>query len=582
MREQFKVDLRGIVDILSHHLYSSERVYLREILQNARDAIESRIRIDESFVGGVAITPAVGNAPMVIRDNGVGLTDDEMRSLLATIGGSSKRDDFETQRRLFLGQFGIGLLSCFLVADTIDVRSRSARTDDAPTIHWVGHSDGTFDIAEAADPLPEPGTEVRITPRHGDAHWCSPETVTELVELFAEHLDVPITVDQHVLSQQTPPWGLDVEAQLQWCRERFGFEPMGIVTLDASLLGVKGLGFVLPYSAQPGHRTGDRLYARGMLVADTDDSLLPDWAFFCRGVFDVGSLPLTASRESLQESSSLRVIRDQLGQRILQELIQVHGAYPEVYERLVTLHATGLKSLSLDGVDMRDLITSTLPFPTTRGPMTITELQRAGDSIPFVTDSEKFAAMSDVAIHAGILLVDGSGTHDAALLRRVDEVDGTERFREVDVDALVEMVRPAPATDQRAGARLARRVESHLEGEELQVQVSAFEPAARPVLWWPSRASLVDGGEVAGDGSATLVLNAANDAVRALMSSDVPDSVVGPAARVLLTVALLQGRAGATVDQATRLSEASQAMILAAAVDSAPNGVVAPPPPGAP
>ena len=119
-REQFKVDLRGIVDILSHHLYSSETVYLRELLQNARDAIEARNRIDidGTYKGEIRITPSFGNEPMIVRDNGIGLTEDNMRTLLATIGGSSKRKDFNAARRKFLGQFGIGLLSCFCLLYT--------------------------------------------------------------------------------------------------------------------------------------------------------------------------------------------------------------------------------------------------------------------------------------------------------------------------------------------------------------------------------------------------------------------------------------------------------------------------------
>ncbi|MFN8031625.1 MAG: HSP90 family protein, partial [Dermatophilaceae bacterium] len=95
----------------SHHLYSSERVYLRELLQNARDAIEARRRLDPALVPAIEVVPSENFAPMVVRDNEIGLTDAEMRSLLATIGGSSKRDDFAVARRKFLCQFGIGLLS---------------------------------------------------------------------------------------------------------------------------------------------------------------------------------------------------------------------------------------------------------------------------------------------------------------------------------------------------------------------------------------------------------------------------------------------------------------------------------------
>src|SRR6478736_4598409 len=131
MREQFTVDLRGLVEILSHHLYRNERVYLRELVQNAHDAIQARAALGHPVDGEIEIVPARGYEQLVVRD------------------------------------FGIGLLSCFLVADSIEVISRSARTPDAPTVRWVGQSDGTFTIGAALKPLAAPGTEVRLRPRHG-------------------------------------------------------------------------------------------------------------------------------------------------------------------------------------------------------------------------------------------------------------------------------------------------------------------------------------------------------------------------------------------------------------------------------
>ena len=175
MREQFTVDLRGLVEILSHHLYRNERVYLRELVQNAHDAIQARAALGHQVDGEIEIVPARGYEQLVVRDNGIGLTADDMRSLLSIIGSTSKRSDVAAVRRQFLGQFGIGLLSCFLVADTIEVISRSAHTPDAPTVRWVGESDGTFTIGPALKPLAEPGTEVRLRPRHGYYRWCDTE-----------------------------------------------------------------------------------------------------------------------------------------------------------------------------------------------------------------------------------------------------------------------------------------------------------------------------------------------------------------------------------------------------------------------
>src|SRR6185369_13835217 len=117
----FQVDLRAIVDLLSHHLYASPRVYVRELLQNAVDAI---VATGAPEGGEIRIT--TGADGLRITDNGIGLTEAQVHELLATIGRSSKRDELGFARHEFLGQFGIGLLSCFLVADEIRVHTRRA------------------------------------------------------------------------------------------------------------------------------------------------------------------------------------------------------------------------------------------------------------------------------------------------------------------------------------------------------------------------------------------------------------------------------------------------------------------------
>ena len=552
-REQFHVDLRGIVDILSHHLYSSPKVYLRELLQNATDALEARARIEPGFVGAVRVTSAAGSDPLVVRDEGIGLTADEMRSLLATIGGSSKRGDFAGARRQLLGQFGIGLLSCFLVGDTVELRSRSAKSADAPTISWVGHSDGTFTISEAADPLDSPGTEVRVHARHGDLTWCNAEATRELAGAFTEHLPVDVLVDDVLVSQVTAPWDLPVEEQLEWCRTRMGFEPLGIVPLDSSLLNVRGIGFVLPYTAMPGHRTGDRLYSKGMLVADSDSHLLPGWAFFCRAVIDGGDLPVTASRESFQETGSLDIVRERLGHVLLGELIMVQGLRPDAYEEVMRLHSNGLKALAVQTEDMRDLLRSTMPFRTTLGDRTLDALVAAGQRVPYVTDPDVYAAMQDVAVHAGTLVLDASGPYDADLIATLDDHERT--FHEIGSADVAAIAAPGPAPDAAAADRLVAQVSGALPGVDLEV--ACFQPTTRPALWWPHEG---DDATATGERS-SLVLNADHPAVARLLQA--PDGVdVSDAVRALHVIGMLLGRAAVGPERTQSLADAVGSLVV--------------------
>src|SRR5215471_3079628 len=176
----FQVDLRGLVDLLSQHLYSSPRVYVRELLQNAVDATTARRKLEPGAPSAIRIT--LSEEGLSIADSGIGLTEAEAHRFLATIGSSSKRDEIEGARREFLGQFGIGLLACFTVAERIQVITRSARDPGAPTIEWLASSRGTYSVRDvsARAPRAEPGTTVRLTARPGSERWLAPHQVASL------------------------------------------------------------------------------------------------------------------------------------------------------------------------------------------------------------------------------------------------------------------------------------------------------------------------------------------------------------------------------------------------------------------
>src|SRR3954454_8149819 len=200
MSNTFQVDLRGIVDLLSHHLYASPRVYVRELLQNAVDAITAA---GDVAGGRVAIesTEVTGPGELRVTDNGIGLTEAQVHELLATIGRSSKRDELGFARHEFLGQFGIGLLSCFLVADEIRVHTRRA---GAEPVLWRGYSDGRYEVS-AGDER-EPGTTVTLLPRRGAEHLLTGPAVRELAELYGSMLPVSVEVDDRPTTAGVVPW----------------------------------------------------------------------------------------------------------------------------------------------------------------------------------------------------------------------------------------------------------------------------------------------------------------------------------------------------------------------------------------
>ncbi|MDX6758489.1 ATP-binding protein, partial [Streptomyces sp. F8] len=198
----FQVDLRGLVDLLSHHLYSSPRVYVRELLQNAVDAVTARQAVDPGAPVRIRLSASGGR--VTIEDSGIGLTAAEAHSFLATIGRSSKRaggdglhdQALEATRSEFLGQFGIGLLACFVVARQIRVVTRSARDPQAAPVEWLAADDGSYTVRELPHAArPEPGTTVVLEARPGAAEWTVPAKVEELARDFGSLLPYDITFE---------------------------------------------------------------------------------------------------------------------------------------------------------------------------------------------------------------------------------------------------------------------------------------------------------------------------------------------------------------------------------------------------
>src|SRR5262249_48167146 len=156
-------------------------VFVRELLQNAVHAIRARTVLQPEHGGEIHMELVAGRghkpATLVVTDNGIGLTDAEVHQFLATIGESSKTAQARDRPGEFLGQFGIGILSCFLVADEIVVISRSAR-GEAPAVEWRGRPDGTYSVKRLEADL-TPGTQVYLTCKAGAAEWFETATLRE-------------------------------------------------------------------------------------------------------------------------------------------------------------------------------------------------------------------------------------------------------------------------------------------------------------------------------------------------------------------------------------------------------------------
>ncbi|MGW4445298.1 HSP90 family protein [Streptomyces sp. NPDC004682] len=498
----FQVDLRGLVDLLSHHLYSSPRVYLRELLQNAVDALTARHTLEPGApAGDFGIRLYADGSAVRVEDDGVGLTEADVHTFLATIGRSSKRaEKIAEQRGDFIGQFGVGLLSCFLVADEIHVLSRSARTPDAPAVEWRGRGDGSYTVrALPVSARPRPGTTVTLTPRADAREWTAPDQVRALARHFGSLLRHPVTFDDvrsgpEPVNPEPAPWdrthptpGARSRALAAYGEEVFGFTPLDTIELDLPAVGLKGVACVLPETVPAGRRHGHRVHVKGMLLSEQAEEILPEWAFFVRCVVDAESLRPTASREALYEDDTLAAVRDALAERLRAWLARTAASAPELLGRFLQVHHLAVKSLAVHDDEILRMLLPWLPFETTDGHATLDEFARTHRTVLVTSSVEEFRQVAAIASAAGLGVVNGGYTYDRELVHRLPEIRSEVTVADLDPATLTAHLDPVDRETELAASAYLARARDALAVFDCDVALRTFQPASAPALLIDSR-----------------------------------------------------------------------------------------------
>ncbi|MFJ2813979.1 HSP90 family protein [Streptomyces sp. NPDC087294] len=562
----FQVDLRGLVDLLSHHLYSSPKVYLRELLQNAVDAITAR-RAEQPDAPARVRLYAEGGA-LRVEDTGIGLTEADVHALLATIGRSSKRSDgIQEARADFLGQFGIGLLACFVVAERIRVVSRSARTPDAAPVEWTASDDGSYTVRTLPqEARPEPGTTVHLVARAGAGEWLSADRVLALARDFGALLPYDVRVGEEAVTDLPAPWDRAYAspadrrvALARHCHERFGFTPLDSIELDVPLAGIRGVAYVLPSAVSPARRATHRVHLKGMLLTERAEQLLPDWAFFVRCVLDTDSLRPTASREALYEDETLAAVREALGERIRSWLTALAAGDPQRLSAFLAVHHLGVKSLARHDPEMLRTMLPWLPFETTDGQLSLEEFARRHPVVHFTRSVEEFRQVAPIASAQGVGVVNGGYTYDSELVEALPSVRPGTVVAELDADTVTAHLDGVDGAEELALAGFLAAARARLDPLGCDVVLRAFHPLSVPALHLDDRAARHEQARAAAEeqaddlwagilgslrGSmprARLVLNHLNPLIRRISSLSDPE-LIGTATESLYGQALLMAQ----------------------------------------
>jgi molecular chaperone HtpG len=492
---KFQINLRGIIDLLSHHLYSGPQVYLRELLQNGVDALRARSYLEPDHQGELQIEilgQGKAGATLVFVDNGIGLTEEEIHRFLATIGATSKRGDTWDRPVDFLGQFGIGVLSCFVVSDEIVVITRSVRPGNK-TIEWRGRPDGTYTVREL-DRNIAPGTQVYLSCKKGCEDYFEPDRVAELAMHFGGLLPYPIRLitgkGSRLLNAEGAPWRQHyasaedrAEALLEFGRRTFDIDFFDCIPLRSAAGEIDGVAYVLPFSPSLATKRTHRVYLKNMLLSENAENLLPEWAFFVKCVVNVNDLRPTASREAFYEDEALAAAREALGQCLRDYLVGLAQRNPQRLQRLIALHQLSIKALAVQDDDFYRLFIDWLPFETSLGDMTLGEYRKNNSVLRYVPTRDQFRQLARVAAAQSLCVLNGAYVYNAELLEKFSRIFPDEPVEVIDPASLTQSFEELSLEEQEQVFNLVKTADLVLQPFKCSADVKKFLPRELPTLY---------------------------------------------------------------------------------------------------
>jgi molecular chaperone HtpG len=371
---EFKAELKQLLHLITHSLYSDREIFLRELISNASDAI-NKVRFDalanaDKLEGNtdwkIRLHPDAAAGTLTISDNGVGMTRDEVVQNLGTVAQSGTRAFLEAAKQAgktgeapgLIGQFGVGFYSAFMVADKVTVVTRSAGSTPADGTRWESDGQGTFDIEPTEKPTR--GTDVILHLKDDAKEFLEPYRLRSLVKKFSDFLEFPVVMDTEAEKdgkKETTEETLNSSKAI-WLRGKREVKPEEYAEFYKSLAhDTDPPAEIIHYAAEgktqfkvlafiPAKKpfmfdwqeqaAGLRLYVQRVLIMENCEQVLPHYLRFVKGVVDSSDLPLNVSRELLQQNPLLDVIQKSVVKNVLDTLA---GMKNLEYEKYLTFHA---------------------------------------------------------------------------------------------------------------------------------------------------------------------------------------------------------------------------------------------------
>ncbi len=395
---EFQTEVRQLLQLMIHSLYSNKEIFLRELISNAADACD-KLRFealaDDALYEGdnelrIRVTFDRKKRTLTVSDNGIGMSRQEVVDNIGTIARSGTRQFFESltgdqaKDARLIGQFGVGFYSAFIVADKVTVETRRAGLGAEHGVRWQSKGEGeyTLETIERA----ERGTSVTLHLRKGEDEFLDDFRLRAIIRKYSDHIPLPIEMRKE--GKPDGEFERVNDAQALWTRPRkeisddeyrefykhiaHDFEPPLAWTHNQ----VEGKQSYTTLFYIPSHapfdlwdrdrRYGIKLYVRRVFIMDDAEHLMPHYLRFVRGVVDSDDLPLNVSREILQHNQLIDRIRSASVKKVLALLEKLAGKEPEKYASFWKAFGNVLKEGVAEDFGNRERIAGLLRFASTR------------------------------------------------------------------------------------------------------------------------------------------------------------------------------------------------------------------------
>lgn len=478
----FQVNLKGMIALLSEHIYSNPNTFVRELLQNCTDAITALRNIDEEYAGRIDVFLREDGS-MVFQDNGIGLKEEEVYRFLTIIGESSKRETPDAND--FIGRFGIGLLSCFVVTNEITVESRSAMGKQP--VRWCGKVDGTYQTTLPEEEWPI-GSRVILVPKKEWTHLFEYETFKKILRNYGQILPYPIYLhhqdEEELVNTPSPVW-LDSKATrnelLEHGKTVFQSSALDAFRIHTENGKVNGVFYILPFRTQFSTGNSHKVYLKRMLLSENDCNLLPSWAFFIRCLVNADGLVSTASRESFVNNDLLKDTRKEIGVAIKEYLKRLVENDRETFNRILDVHFFHIKAIASEDNELLRLFIDYLPFETSKGTRSFGNIRSTESTIRYTRNLEDFRQVRRIAGAQGWMIVNAAYTFDESLLKKASLLFPELTLEAVSPARILEQFTEVVATEEHK--TFEKQASELLKSFGCICRLKHFTPVDTPVIF---------------------------------------------------------------------------------------------------